>query len=210
MKALLIKELLVIWRQGKFMLLLALLYSIMAVTGSGYFLAGFSVIFMSMLPITVMGFDERSKWDHYAVTMPYSRKDIVLSKYIFSATSAFTAIIVYIIASIVKLYVEKQTPDFRSLINQSILMLSAGLFFSTVNLPVMFKFGVDKGRMWFILLTVIIAGGISSLLTFINTDSIQIESFVQRITPVLLTFISLGLLSLSALISIKIFERKEL
>lgn len=74
----------------------------------------------------------------------------------------------------------------------------------------MFKFGVDKGRMWFILLTVIIAGGISSLLTFINTDSIQIESFVQRITPVLLTFISLGLLSLSALISIKIFERKEL
>ncbi len=142
--------------------------------------------------------------------MPYSRKDIVLSKYVFSAVCAFTAIIVYIIAAIVKLYVEKQTPDFRSLINQSILMLSTGLFFSTVNLPVMFKFGVEKGRMWFILLTVIIAGGISSLLTFINADSIQIESFVQRITPVMLTFISLGLLSLSALISVKIFERREL
>lgn len=210
MKALLIKEWLVIWKQGKFMILLALIYTIMAVTGSGYFFVGFSVIFLSMLPITVMGFDEKSKWDHYAVTMPYSRKEIVLSKYIFSIACAFTAILVYIIATIVKWYVEKQPFDFGSFINQTILMLSAGLFFSTVNLPIMFKFGVDKGRMWFILLTVIIAGGISSLITFIEADPMQIESFIQKLTPFMLPVISAGLLFLSAFCSIKIYENREL
>ncbi|HHU90049.1 MAG TPA: ABC-2 transporter permease [Clostridiaceae bacterium] len=212
MKALLLKEWLVIWKQGKFMILLALVYSIIAVTGSGSFFAGFSVIFMSMLPITVMGLDERSKWDHYAVTMPYSRKDIVLSKYAFSTLCAFTAIIVYVIATIIKLLVVKHPFDFSGLINQAILMLSIGLFFSSVNLPIMFKFGVDKGRMWFILITVIIAGGISSLFTFIGAESAQtqIESLIQRQTPFMLFVISAGLLLLSALLSIKIYEKREL
>lgn len=41
MKALLLKEFLATWNQGRFMMLLALIYCIMAVTGSGYFLLVF-------------------------------------------------------------------------------------------------------------------------------------------------------------------------
>ena len=66
--------------------------------------------------------------------------------------------------------------------------------------------------MWFILITVIIAGGISSLFTFIGAESAQtqIESLIQRQTPFMLFVISAGLLLLSALLSIKIYEKREL
>jgi len=209
MKALLIKEFLATWNQGRFMMLIALIYCIMAVTGSGYFFAGFSVIFMSMLPITVMGWDEKSKWDNYALTMPYSRKDMVLSKYVFSIVCAFVAIIVYLIATIVKWYFAKQPFEFGSLINETLLMLSAGLFFSAVNFPIMFKFGVDKGRLWFILFTLILAGGIGSLMTFIEADPMLIENLSQRVTPIMLLVISIGMLITSAVFSIKIYEKRE-
>ncbi len=76
MKGLLIKEGYLIWKHGKFMAVLALIYCVMATFKSGYFFAGFSVVFLSMLPMTIMGLDERSKWDHYAVTMPYSRSQV--------------------------------------------------------------------------------------------------------------------------------------
>ena len=208
MKALLLKEFLATWNQGRFMMLLALIYCIMAVTGSGYFFAGFSVIFMSMLPISGMGWDEKSKWDHYAVTMPYTRKDIVLSKYVFSVISAFTAIIVYIVAAIVKSYVEKQPFDFIGLINQTELLLSAGLFFSAVNFPIMFKLGVEKGRMWFILITVILASGIASSIKLAELDPTHLESIIQRVTSIM-PVISVGLLFISAVFSIKIYGKRE-
>jgi len=208
MKALLIKEWLVIWNQGKFLILLALAYCIMAVTGSGYFFAGFSVIFMSMLPISGMGWDERSKWDHYALTMPYTRKDMVLSKYVFSILCAFAAILVYIIATIVKCYIEKQPFDFLDLINQAGLLLSAGLIFSIINYPILFKFGVEKGRLLFILMTVIIASVSSTLLAFVKADPVKIESFVQKVTVFMLP-VSVVLLLVSAALSIRIYEKRE-
>ena len=36
-----------------------------------------------MLPYTAMAYDERSKWNQLAAMMPYSDRDIVLSKYVF-------------------------------------------------------------------------------------------------------------------------------
>lgn len=210
MKALIIKDWFVIWKQSKIMLLLALVYGVIAVMGGGYSFAWFSVVFLSILPITVMGLDERSKWDHYAVTMPYTRKDIVLSKYIFSIACALTAMIIYIIATIVKWYIDKEPADFRSLINQAISMLSVGLLFSTVNFPIMFKFGVDKGRMWFILITVILVSGIGAFLSFFEADTVQIGNIIQRLSPFVLPVIFVGLFSFSAFLSIKIYEKREL
>ena len=37
---------------------------------------------MVMLVITSLAYDERSRWDRYALTMPVSRKEMVLSKYL--------------------------------------------------------------------------------------------------------------------------------
>lgn len=210
MKGLLLKEWFVIWKQSKLMIIMALIYCGMAVAGNGFFFAGFAVVFLSMLPIAAMGFDERSKWDHYAVTMPYSRKEIVVSKYILTALGSMTAVVLFIVSAAIKMIIEKSTTGFMDLINQAVLMLSFGLLYSTISMPVMFKFGVDKGRLWLILITVLAIAGVGSLLSFFESDASQIMLFIQKLSPFVLPVITIGLLALSALISVKIYENREL
>ena len=79
MKALIIKDTYVIWRQMKYFLILILIFSALP---SGFNNA-FAVIYTSMLPYTALAYDERSKWDQLAAMMPYSTRDAVLSKYVF-------------------------------------------------------------------------------------------------------------------------------
>lgn len=208
MKGLLIKDWFVIWKHGKFIFLLALIYGVMAIMGNGYFFAGFSVVFLSMLPLTVMGLDERSKWEHYAVTMPYSRKEIVLSKYIITVLGAIAASLLFLISTVISWIIEKKPSDLADLTKQTVLLLSLGLIYSAINLPVAFKFGVDKGRLWFILITVVIVAGFGSVISLSDID--QIESFIKELPSLILLIAIFLLLAVSAVISVRIYENKEL
>ena len=77
MSALLLKDYYVIFRQMKIFLLLILVFSCIP----GTFYSTFAVVYASMLPYTALAYDERSKWDQLAAMMPYSARDVVLSKY---------------------------------------------------------------------------------------------------------------------------------
>ena len=79
MQALILKDFYVMWKQTRIFLLVILVFS--AIPGS--FNAVFAVIYSAMLPYTAMAYDERSKWNQLAAMMPYSDRDIVLSKYAF-------------------------------------------------------------------------------------------------------------------------------
>ena len=78
MKALLLKDFYVLWKQMKAFLVLILLFS--ALPGS--YNAIFAVTYAAMLPYSCVAYDERSKWDQLAAMMPYSNRDLVLSRYI--------------------------------------------------------------------------------------------------------------------------------
>ena len=79
MTALLLKDYYVIFRQMKIFLLLILVFSCIP----GTFYSTFAVVYASMLPYTALAYDERSRWDQMAAMMPYSARDVVLSKYLF-------------------------------------------------------------------------------------------------------------------------------
>ena len=78
MKALVMKDIYVLWRHMKvFVFVLA----VMAVVGTD-FNNVFIVVWSAMLPYTAMAYDERSHWDQLAIMMPYTKRDIVVSKYV--------------------------------------------------------------------------------------------------------------------------------
>ena len=41
------------------------------------------MLYAAMMPISALAYDENCKWDQLAAMMPYSVRDIVLSKYLF-------------------------------------------------------------------------------------------------------------------------------
>ena len=101
MSALLLKDYYVIFRQMKIFLLLILVFSCIP----GTFYSTFAVVYASMLPYTALAYDERSRWDQMAAMMPYSARDVVLSKYLFGwiavAVSAAATFVLQTILSVI-------------------------------------------------------------------------------------------------------------
>ena len=93
MKALLMKDFYTLWRQLRVYLLVMLVISVF----NGSFGNIFITIWAALLPYTAMAYDERSKWDQMAAMMPYSTRDIVISKYVLgwlcTAAAALFAVI---------------------------------------------------------------------------------------------------------------------
>ena len=157
MKALLLKDTYVIWKQMKIFLLIILVFSAIP---SG-FNSAFAVIYAAMMPYTAMAYDERSKWDQMAAMMPYSTRDIVLGKYVFGWLCIAAAMVLSALFQGLLSFLGAS-------LSLALLAMSAlsGLCVLAITLPVMFRFGVEKGWLAMFLIIFLVcgtAGGISSI-----------------------------------------------
>ena len=142
MSALLLKDYYVIFRQMKIFLLLILVFSCIP----GTFYSTFAVVYASMLPYTALAYDERSRWDQMAAMMPYSARDVVLSKYLFGwiavAVSAAATFVLQTILSVIWLS-DVEGPSIPVIL----LSVCVAVCILDITLPMMFRFGVEKGRL---------------------------------------------------------------
>lgn len=222
MKGLLLKDWFVLWKQGRWMLLLSVLYAVIAVVGDNLFFVGFTVLFLSMLPITALGFDERSHWDRYALTMPYTRRQIVCGKYLLSLIGMAAAALLYILLAVGVLLFSDTPLDIAGLALVLGTMLAIGFLFSALNFPIMFKLGVEKGRLWFILITVglILFVGVWNALVeervasdaLFGTLADSAGSLIPEMTLAYGVFLVLSplLFLLSLPMSVRLYEKREL
>ena len=86
MKGLMLKDILNFKnQQGKTFFLLIILYFVMALKmNNSSFFMGVWIVLGITLPISSIAYDEKAKWDKYALTMPVTRRDIVTEKYLLS------------------------------------------------------------------------------------------------------------------------------
>lgn len=98
----------------------------------------FSTVLMGILfPITALSYDEKAKWEHYALTMPISRNMLVWSKYLLVLLFLLAGELLLLLVSL-----------FQPEIGPALLVLVPGivLFLNSILLPVAFKLGVEKSR----------------------------------------------------------------
>ena len=157
MKALVQKDFYVIWKQMRmFVLVLALLSMV-----NSAFNTVFLVVWCSMLPYTAMAYDERSHWNQLAAMMPYSPRDLVLSKYVLGWLCAGAAsVVVLAVQAIIRalhLSVATGTP-------LAVLMsFCASASVLAITLPVMIWFSVERGRMVMFLVIFLVCGAAGAL-----------------------------------------------
>ena len=141
MKALLLKDTYVIWKQMKIFLLIILVFSAIP---SG-FNSAFAVIYAAMLPYTALAYDERSKWDTLAATMPYSPWQIVGSKYALGYLGLAGSILLTLAAQAATRLLGVA---FDAASSESVLYAACtGLMMTALSLPAAFRLGVEKGRL---------------------------------------------------------------
>ena len=157
MKALLMKDCYVLWKQMRIFILILLVFCLF----NGSFGNLFVVIWASMMPYTAMAYDERSKWNQLAAMMPYSVRDIVLSKYalgwLLMVCALVLCLVVQTLARIAGSGLDAVAPS------GYLLGLLAGILILNITLPLFFRFGVEKGRMWMFLLIILVCGATGAL-----------------------------------------------
>ena len=153
MSALLLKDYYVIFRQMKIFLLLILVFSCIP----GTFYSTFAVVYASMLPYTALAYDERSKWDQLAAMMPYSARDIVTEKYVFGWIAALGTLALTLVLRLVSQYLLHLGEGASA--EMLLIAFFGSLIAMAVTLPMMFRFGVEKGRLAMLLLIGLICGG---------------------------------------------------
>ena len=98
MVGLIIKDMMNLKKQILIYVFFIIFYGIFSFANGNDQLFWFAIIIIGiMTPITSIAFDERVKWDKFALTMPIKRKDLVLSKYILSYMTVLLSILVYLI-----------------------------------------------------------------------------------------------------------------
>lgn len=144
MKALIQKDFYVIWKQMRIFVLVMVLLSMV----NSAFNTVFLVVWCSMLPYTAMAYDERSHWNQMAAMMPYSRRDVVLSKYVLGwICMAASGLFCLAVQAAVGIFTGS-APSVPTLLAS----LCVGVISLDITLPAVLRFGVERGRMIFMVM----------------------------------------------------------
>lgn len=207
MKGLLIKDLINLKKNFGTIIAMMVLYFLFAYqSGDPSILVGMIVFLLTMMSITSMSYDDLSKWDKFALSMPIGRKTIVNSKYILAVLLSLIGLVISMgIGYIVILLKGKMGIQEYLVASYAIFVLS--MAFICIIFPLIFKFGVEKSRLMMmgaIIIPMIIVYVISNM-----GISMPSENQLMRILKVSPLLVVLDLY-LSSSISYNIYRKKDL
>jgi len=160
-----------------------------------------------MIPVNLLAYDERSKWLQYSETMPYTKGEIVSGKYLIGLCTQLAILLIIGIARAIRMDISDASA-LREYLVLMMLVLIMSLLASSITLPFMFKFGVEKGRMaYYIMIGVVCAGSIIS--SNLLSGEVQSEIKLNGILPII-CFVGIGLYALSWYLSIVFYKRREI
>ena len=158
MRALLYKDFVMTWKYSKFILLMALVFSLLGGIKTDFTLIGvYAPLVLTSLSSNTLAYDEKSGWLKYADGLPYGRTAIVQSKYL----QAFLGCLVGMALPAISVVFVGLIRGEVFLEGMPILlagMLAAGTLNSVIVLPLSFRYDTNKGRIAFIVILAVLFG----------------------------------------------------
>lgn len=215
MKSLIIKDLYNIGHNMKSLIFMLAVFAVIFVPSfgpDGYLMM--SVFMCAMMEVTTFAFDENSNWARYALIMPLTKKSLVAGKFvvlaIFCAFGSLVGLVVGAVGGLITGAVSLSLAGMGELLLMALTGWSFGMVFGGIVIPLLFKFGAEKGRMLMMVSVMIPAAlyfGVYWLLKQLGVEvSDQLVFVLLCCSPVLALAWSYGMYRLSC----GIFEKKEL
>lgn len=213
MKGLLKKEWFVLWNKPIMILLPVMIFIMTGLSTKSMALILYLPLYAGILPVSLITTDETSRWERFALGMPYSRKEMVSAKYLMSILLVFIGTL--LTAVILLLFLNNAFT-----LQQSVLTVAAiaagSLLLPSVLLPLNLKFGTAKARLaLFVLLAV--CGSVSAIALNHEGEDVQFNLFEKiaawGLSPALLTVLlpaaAAILMAASWAVSVLIYRRKQ-
>lgn len=207
MKGLLKKDLCMIWNYCRSLILILVVFTLVgAFMEDSFFYSFYPVLIASMLPVTLISYDERFKWDVYCQSLPVSRRAQVTEKYVLSILAVLVVILCCVAAQIYRMLdvagFDASAIPWETLPQYVAMLTGLGLISPSLMIPMIYKFGAEKGRMIFF----VVVGIFCAMGAFYSLKgSMQLPQFPE----VVLILVCLVLFGISWLISVGINEKKE-
>ena len=120
-------------------------------TSNAYvFPVSYAAIFLGILPVNLLTYDQSVGWVEYGRTLPVSKKTLVAEKYLIGLFCAAAAVVIGgLFVTVIPLRTGT-APD------EDVLSLLAGsvcaiLLINGISLPLLYRFGAEKARMIYVL-----------------------------------------------------------
>lgn len=204
-------------------LIIVVLFCGIAIIGTDAIYWGSVVIgiIVGMISLSTFSYDEMSKSNKYILTLPVTRKEIVLEKYVLAiGATILGGILGFIVTLLVGNVMNYLRPDNLIDINiETLLATSVGGMFGisliqSIQIPSIFKWGAEKGRiqMFIVLFVLVIIGAIAGFLlkqAGLSVDIEKLENILNNFGLVALILLSCLMYFISYKISYKIYKNKE-
>lgn len=208
MKALLLKDWYMMKKDCRWYLLLAVLFSTVSLFSDGnYFLTFYPCLLCGMIPVSLLGYDEKSGWMQYSATMPYTKAQLVSAKYLVGLLAQGVMMFISGIIHCIKPMIDGNF-NFAEFGVFMLLFFVIATFAPSISMPFVFKCGVEKGRMGYYIMV-----GFVCAASLIARDVLS-GHLAAEIQPnaalIVVAVVGIGLYILSWYKSIAYFKKREL
>ena len=208
MKGLLLKDWYMMKKYCRAYLLIAAVFTAFSLfSNDNLFFIFYPCLLCGMIPVNLLGYDERSRWMQYSGTMPYTKTQIVSAKYLIGLFAQLTMLLVTGIAQGIKMIVGGNFV-FGEFAVLMLLLLTMATLTSSISLPFIFKLGVEKGRTAYYIMIGFVCGA-SVLASNFLMGQLSTEIQPNGVLSVL-AVVGIGVYILSWYLSIVFFKKREI
>ena len=209
MKGLLLKDFYMAVKYCKAYLLISLVFAAVSVMGNGnIFFTMYPILLASMIPVTIISYDERSGWNSYADALPYTRSMLVSVKYLLVLLVLAACTVLCVGVQLCRmLYVGDF--DVHTLLRLLGILLSVGFFAPSIMLPVIFKLGSEKGRLAYYAVIVIVCA-VCAFIVAVSDSSSMMHTISSSAGSWIAAGTAAVLFPVSWLLSIIFYQNREL
>lgn len=153
MKGLMLKEFYVALKSCKLYVIVDVIFIAMSFVlndrlNDSFMFLMFPMLMSGALAMSLLSLDEKFRWMKYSGALPYSPAQIVLSKYLFGFIYQVLITLIVFLALVVWVNTigDTELPDVMTALSG---MFTISLTIPSVSLPFCFKFGTEKGRIFY-------------------------------------------------------------
>lgn len=107
--------------------------------------ASVGMMLLAMMPVYALGYDERCRWERYALAMPVRKSDLFWSRFLLGVIAVALGAAVQVLVALLA--------GRGDLLSSLAVTAPAAILYLLIVLPLMMKLGVEKGRFLLLLLT---------------------------------------------------------
>lgn len=218
MKGLLIKDIKLMKNQKTFFAVMTFVGLLFLITQEApYFVITYITTMFSMFTITTLTYDEFENGAAFLFSLPFSRRDYVKEKYLYGIITCALGLGIVTVASVVISAIRGHHVDVTSIGATGLGSISICIMFLSFSIPIEIKFGVEKGRIGFLLVLGFFFAGFYLAMRFAgNEGRIGVQNIIAKIENLSTAAVLGGLAGIwlivggiSMLISMRLIERKE-